>query len=136
MTSTIQSFFHELWQYDPQHPLQFSSITFLILFVFIYTVYYFIKHHIPLRNIYLLLFSLFFYYKSSGWYFLLLLSTAWIDFTIAHLIYHQKGILRKLWMGLSLCLNLGVLAYFKYSHFFSEVFNSFFGATFRWEALS
>jgi len=135
MTSTIQSFFHELWQYDPQHPLQFSSITFLILFVFIYTVYYFIKHHIPLRNIYLLLFSLFFYYKSSGWYFLLLLSTAWIDFTIAHLIYHQKGILRKLWMGLSLCLNLGVLAYFKYSHFFSEVFNSFFGATFRWEAL-
>jgi len=135
MTSTIQSFFHELWQYDPQHPLQFSSITFLILFVFIYTVYYFIKHHIPLRNIYLLLFSLFFYYKSSGWYFLLLLSTAWIDFTIAHLIYHQKGILRKLWMGLSLCLNLGVLAYFKYAHFFSEVFNSFFGATFRWEAL-
>jgi D-alanyl-lipoteichoic acid acyltransferase DltB (MBOAT superfamily) len=135
MTSTIPSFFHELWQYDPHHPLQFSSITFLILFVFIYVIYYFIKHNIPLRNIYLLIFSLFFYYKSSGWYFLLLLSTAWIDFTIAHLIYHQKGMSRKLWMGLSLCINLGVLAYFKYSHFFSDIFNAFFGATFRWEAL-
>jgi D-alanyl-lipoteichoic acid acyltransferase DltB (MBOAT superfamily) len=30
---------------------------------------------------------------------------------------------------------LGVLAYFKYSHFFSGVFNEFFGATFKWEAL-
>ena len=117
MTAIFQSFFHELWKYDPHNPLQFSSITFLILFVTVYTLYFFIKKNIPLRNIYLLLFSLFFYYKSSGWYFLLLLSTAWIDFTIAHLLYHSKGNAKKLWIGLSLFLNLGVLAYFKYSHY-------------------
>jgi len=135
MTAIFQSFFHDLWQYDPNNPLQFSSITFLILFVVIYTLYFFVKKNIPLRNIYLLLFSLFFYYKSSGWYFLLLLSTAWVDFTIAHLLYYSKGNTKKLLIGLSLFINLGVLAYFKYSHFFSDILNDFFGATFKWEAL-
>jgi len=135
MTAIIQSFFNELWKYDPYNPLQFSSITFLILFVVIYTLYFFVKNNIPLRNIYLLLFSLFFYYKSSGWYFLLLLSTAWVDFTIAHLLYYSKGNNKKLLLGLSLFINLGVLAYFKYSHFFSDILNDFFGATFKWEAL-
>jgi D-alanyl-lipoteichoic acid acyltransferase DltB (MBOAT superfamily) len=123
MTTIFSSFFNELWQYDPHNPLQFSSITFLILFVVIYLLYFLIKKNIPLRNIYLLIFSLFFYYKSSGWYFLLLLSTAWVDFTIAHFIFYQKGRTKKLLIALSLFINLGVLAYFKYSHFFSEVFN-------------
>jgi len=135
MTAIFQSFFREIWQYDSNNPLQFSSITFLILFVAVYAIYFVIKKNIPLRNIYLLLFSLFFYYKSSGWYFLLLLSTAWIDFTIAHLLYHSKGNIKKLLIGLSLFINLGVLAYFKYSHFFSNVINDFFGATLKWEAL-
>lgn len=135
MTTIFSTIFHELWQYDPHNPLQFSSITFLILFVVVYFLYYLIKKNIPLRNIYLLIFSLFFYYKSSGWYFLLLLSTAWVDFTIAHFLYYQKGSTKKLLIALSLFINLGVLAYFKYSHFFSEVFNEFFGATFKWEAL-
>lgn len=135
MTAIFQSFFREIWQYDSNNPLQFSSITFLILFVAVYAIYFVIKKNIPLRNIYLLLFSLFFYYKSSGWYFLLLLSTAWIDFTIAHLLYHSKGNIKKLLIGLSLFINLGVLAYFKYSHFFSNVLNDFFGATLKWEAL-
>jgi D-alanyl-lipoteichoic acid acyltransferase DltB (MBOAT superfamily) len=135
MPALFPQFVQDLWQYNPRVPLQFSSITFFILFVAVYTLYLIIKKNIPLRNIYLLLFSLFFYYKSSGWYFLLLLSTAWIDFTIAHLLYHSKGSVKKLWIGLSLFINLGVLAYFKYSHFFSNVFNDFFGATLKWEAL-
>lgn len=135
MTSIFSSFFYELWQYDPLNPLQFSSITFLVLFVVVYFFYYLVKKNIPLRNIYLLIFSLFFYYKSSGWYFLLLLSTAWVDFTIAHFLFYQKGSTKKLLIALSLFINLGVLAYFKYAHFFSEVFNEFFGATFKWEAL-
>lgn len=135
MTTIFSSFFHELWQYDPLNPLQFSSITFLVLFVVVYFFYYLVKRNIPLRNMYLLIFSLFFYYKSSGWYFLLLLSTAWVDFTIAHFLFYQKGKTKKLLIALSLFINLGVLAYFKYTHFFSEVFNEFFGATFKWEAL-
>lgn len=68
-----------------------------------------------LRISYVALFSLFFYYKSSGWYVLLLLLATTSDFLIGQRIAASKSQKsRKLWVGLSVCANLTVLAYFKY----------------------
>lgn len=71
---------------------------------------------------YVTLFSYFFYYKSSGVYFILLLLTTTNDFIIGHLIATStKQTLKKLFVTLSICFNLGMLAYFKYTNFFAEM---------------
>jgi len=121
--------------YNAAQPLQFSSGLFLAAFVPVYLLFALLRRRIAVRNFYLLFVSLFFYYKASGIYFLLLLSTAWVDFTLAHFLYHARGWRRKGLLTLSLAGNLGVLGWFKYSHFFAEAANSLLGTQLDWEAL-
>ncbi len=89
-------------------------------------IYYSIKNkNQAARNVFLFLASLFFYYKTSGFFFLILLfSTLW-DFTLAQCIYQtEKERLRKLFVILSISVNLILLAYFKYAYFFTESYNT------------
>ncbi len=115
--------FWDLFAYNPTEPLIFSSGMFLFLFtgfVFIYAAL--VKTDRP-KLIFVTLFSLFFYYKSSGNYFVLLLFATVVDFTLARLIYDSEDRARKkLLLIASLAVNLGVLAYFKYSGFLMETF--------------
>ena len=70
------------------------------------------------RIIYVTLFSLYFYYKSSGLWFGLLVFTATSDFFIGHYLARATTVrARKALVTLSLCVNLGMLAYFKYFNF-------------------
>ena len=72
--------------------------------------------------IYVTLFSLYFYYKSSGVWFGLLVFTATSDFLIAQVMSRTEGVNRKKWLVvLSLCINLGMLGYFKYFNFLREL---------------
>src|SRR5690606_30417245 len=81
-------------------------------------VYYFLSPTNRPKIIFVTLFSLYFYYKSSGLYFVLLLSATVVDYTLAGLIFLTKDKLkRKLMLIASLSINLGVLAYFKYTNF-------------------
>jgi alginate O-acetyltransferase complex protein AlgI len=75
------------------------------------------------RNLFLLLGSYYFYYSYNPWFLLLLIGTSAFDFWCAKQIgkHNEK---KKLFVGLSLLSNLGVLAVFKYSAFF---YNSIFG---------
>jgi D-alanyl-lipoteichoic acid acyltransferase DltB (MBOAT superfamily) len=76
--------------------------------------------------------SLFFYYKTSGLFVLLLVFATISDFFIAKLVYQSdKELHRKLYVGLSVCINLLVLSYFKYSYFFVDLVNSLFGTAFQ-----
>ena len=85
-----------------------------------------------LRNTFLFIVSLFFYYKTSGLFVLLLIFATISDFFIAKLVYRSdKELHRKLFVGLSVCINLLVLSYFKYSYFFIDLVNSLFGTTFQ-----
>jgi len=114
--------FHKLLQefvYNPKAPMIFSSGFFLFLFLGFIAVYSIVYKHNKLKNIYLTLFSVFFYYKSSGLYFILLLITAVVDYNLARQIARtENNRKRTIFLVISLCVNIGMLVYFKYTNFF------------------
>ena len=118
----------ELLSYDNSAPLIFNSGLFLYLFVGFMAIYLLLRNKISARILYVIAFSLYFYYKSSGLYFLLLLfasvSDYWIGFAIAA---SNDKVARKQLVALSALINLGMLAYFKYTNFFIEIANSIAG---------
>ena len=86
------------------------------------------------RNGYLFFVSLFFYYKTSGLYVWLLIGSTIVGYTLglcfdnlAHRQQQQGSStqpLRKALMIVGVALNLGVLCYFKYAYFFTDIFNT------------
>ena len=120
-------------QYDPSAPMLFSSGLFFFLFIGFLLIYIPLRKHTLARIIYVTLFSLYFYYKSSGLYFGLLVFTATSDFIIAQLMSRtEKPVGRKMWVTLSLCVNLGMLAYFKYTNFLLDIGTSFLHSVGVW----
>lgn len=112
----------DVFTYHGNAPILFSSGLFFFLFIGFLMIYIPLRKHTLARIIYVTLFSLYFYYKSSGWWFGLLVFTATSDFFIARAINGTHSSLgRKLWVTLSLCVNLGMLGYFKYFNFLREV---------------
>jgi len=113
--------------YRPQTPLVFNSMLFVTLFTLFYLVYVVVYKKVAVRNVLLLLFSLYFYYKISGFYVVSLVLIASSDFFIGRLIFVKatKKSKRNLLL-LSLFINLGLLIFFKYTNFF---LNAYFGIT-------
>ena len=108
---------HQL-TYHREEPMLFNTGIFLYLFLVLLFFYQFVYKKENARILYLTLFSLFFYYKSGGLFFLLLILSTVIDYTIANFIYKSKSKPTKTaWLVLSLVINLGFLAYFKYTNF-------------------
>ena len=71
--------------------------------------------------------SLFFYYKSGGYFFSLLIFSTIADFTLGQLIYGAKTDLKKkIFVAISVIINLSLLGYFKYTYFFTDIINSTF----------
>jgi len=115
----------KIWQqliYNPKEPLLFSSGLFIFLFTGFMYVYFLVYKHHRAKTIFVTLFSLYFYYKSSGIYFLLLILSAVVDFSLANAIFRAEGkSKKKMILIISLALNLGLLAYFKYTNFFYSI---------------
>src|SRR5687768_7396398 len=122
----------ELFAYNPEEPLIFNSGLFLFLFTAFLWVYISLsKTHKP-KLIFVTIFSLYFYYKSSGAYFVLLIFATVIDFTLAKLIHaSREQWKRKFYIVLTLVVNLGMLAYFKYTNFLLDSFFSMTGKDFQ-----
>lgn len=115
----------ELLLYQHNAPILFSSGLFFFLFIGFLIIYMSLKNHLLARIIYVTAFSIYFYYKSSGLWFFLLLFTATSDFCIAQGMAHTVSKMgKKLLVALSLCVNLGMLGYFKYFNFVLELFAS------------
>lgn len=111
----------DLVQYQPQAPMLFNSGLFLWLFLGFSCIYVILQPHHRSKVIFVTLFSLYFYYKSSGWYFLLLVLATLVDYVLGWFIYDaEKRVYKRMWMIINLILNLGLLAYFKYTNFFYE----------------
>jgi alginate O-acetyltransferase complex protein AlgI len=92
------------------------------------TIYSFIYKINKARTVYLLLVSLFFYFKTSGVFVILLLFTICSDYFWGRRIHRGSGIIqRKLFLAVSVLLNLSLLCYFKYAYFFTESFNHITG---------
>lgn len=80
------------------------------------------------RTVYLLAVSLFFYFKTSGVFVLLLLFTICSDYFWGRKIHNSTSTRqRKLFLTVSVILNLTLLCYFKYAYFFTESFNQITG---------
>ncbi len=113
----------DLFVYHREAPILFSSGMFLFLFIGFLIIYMSLRKHLLARIIYVTLFSLYFYYKSSGIWFILLLVTATSDFFIGRkLSLTVSTTVRKWLVVLSLCINLGMLCYFKYFNFLMTLF--------------
>lgn len=122
----------DLLAYQHNAPMLFSSGLFLFLFIGFLVFYMSLRKHLLARIIYVTLFSLYFYYKSSGLFFLLLLFVATSDFCIAQCMIRTVSLWgRKAWVVLSLCIDLGLLGYFKYFNFLREIVADVAGGTFE-----
>ncbi len=122
----------ELLKYNPDEPLLFNSGLFLFLFTGFLWLYIALSPTHKPKLIFVILFSWYFYYKSSGEYFVLLIFAAVIDFTLAQLIYYARDKwLKKLFIAITLVVNLGLLAYFKYTNFLFDSFYSLYGREFE-----
>ena len=115
-----------LLSYNVKEPLLFNSGLFLFLFLAFMLFYGMIYNKVMVRIVYITAFSIYFYYKSSGWYFLLMIGAAFMAHFLSLAIYlsWHKG-KRKALLILGLTSYLGLLAYFKYTNFFIEIYNDF-----------
>ena len=117
----IESFV-QFWQYDAENPLMFTTKGILLMFTIFYCIYFRIQSRFNLRIVYVTLFSIYFYYLTSGFYFWLLVLISFTDHSIGFFIYNIKTQWkRKLFLLLSLSIDLGLLCYFKYTNFMIEI---------------
>ncbi len=109
-------------RYNPNTEFVFTHYLFWLFFGVVLLGNAVLYKKCILRNSFLLLTSLFFYYKVGGLYFFLLLISTFVDFFIGlGLGFFQKKAMRKGLLILSLFVNLGMLAYFKYFYFLADV---------------
>jgi len=117
----------DILDFSEDFPLIFTQANFWIFFALVYLFFALIYKQIKLRNVYLLLVSLFFYYKTSGLFVGILLFSTVSDFFIGRYIYKSEiPWKRKFLVTLSVIINLGTLSYFKYAYFFTDSFNLLF----------
>jgi len=122
--------------YSEDSPMLFSKLNFWIFFAILLIGYSFIYRKKALRNVYLFAFSLYFYYRSGGYFFSLLIFSIIIDYSMGLLINSsEKKTYRVFYMIVSIIVNIGLLAYFKYSYFFTDIFNSIFNTNLKVENL-
>lgn len=112
--------------YNAKDPLLFNSGFFLFFFCVFLLGYQFLYKRKLTRVIYFTIFSLYFFYKACGFYFGFILLSAVVDFNLSNWIYRAKTKGRKnAILIFSICINLGLLFYFKYTNFFIEIINDF-----------
>lgn len=102
----------------------FNSLAFAFFFTVVFLLYWLLLGRwVKAQNVFLLLAS-YFFYGWWNWRFLLLLFTSsCVDFLIGLAlgrVQHQGK--RKVLLGISVLVNLGILGFFKYYNFFVESF--------------
>ena len=121
----------QIFLYDPTHPPLFTHFYFWAFFGIVYALFALIVERnakLHMRNVFLMAVSWFFYYKTSGIFLLILAFVTLSDWLIAKLIDRYRGTWKsKLWLIVSVVIDLGLLAYFKYAYFFTNMLNDMFG---------
>ena len=118
---------YDIFEFSKKYPLDFTQMSFWIFFVIVYAGLALTYKRLFIRNLFLFLVSCFFYYKTSGLFVMLLLFSTVTDFYFGRQIdKSQDEGRRKLFVTLSVCLNLFVLSYFKYAYFFTDAYNTIF----------
>ena len=100
----------------------FSSSLFLLYFLPLFLMVYYLADT-RYKNGVILAFSIFFYAWGAPRFLFVILASVILDYYLSHLIYNAKEKKKKTLLIFSVCLNVGVLLYFKYSNFFIENIN-------------
>ena len=99
----------------------FTEFRFLLFFAVVYTVYWTL-HSNRWRKVWLLATS-YAFYGAWDWRFLsLIVGSTLVDYVVGLKIDRHRDVpaLKRRWLALSLCANLGALAFFKYANFFAD----------------
>lgn len=136
-----------IFGFNSDSPLLFTQFYFWAFFALVYAVFAIImevgdsrqdsktsSNRLHLRNIFLMVVSWFFYYKTSGISLFILLFITCSDWLIAKQIYrnnqNQHTARARWWLALSIIIDLGLLCYFKYAYFFTNIINDLLGTEF------
>ncbi|WP_405415771.1 MBOAT family O-acyltransferase [Maribacter sp. Asnod1-A12] len=106
----------------------FNSIEFAIFLPIVFFIYWFIfPKKLKLQNL-LIVGASYLFYGWWDWRFLsLIIFSTFIDFTIGFLLKKEQApIKRKIYLWVSIIINLGFLGFFKYYNFFIESFTDAF----------
>ena len=154
------NFLHHIFAFDADSPLLFTQFYFWAFFALVFALFALLislpfkgsglglsNRRLHLRNVYLLFVSWFFYYKTSGLFLLILAFITLSDWIIAGRIHkhlnrpqtakqddsplNREALIAKGLLALSVTIDLGLLAYFKYAYFFTNMINDLFGTGFR-----
>ena len=127
----MTQFLQHIFSFDPNSPLLFTQFYFWAFFAVVYALFALLQSKRLLRNAFLFFVSLFFYYKTSGLALLILLFVTLSDWLIAKRIEknrdRQHDRRAKAWLIISVVIDLGLLAYFKYAYFFTNMVNDLLG---------
>lgn len=110
----------------------FSGITFLVYFLPVFLLLY---HLVPnkFKNAVILVASIYFYSWGGPKFVFVILGTTFLDFLLVNAMQNQKTQkAKRAYLVFSLCLNLGLLFYFKYCNFFIENINALLGTELSW----
>jgi D-alanyl-lipoteichoic acid acyltransferase DltB (MBOAT superfamily) len=124
----ILTYLKPLFLYVKGQPVIFTQLYFWGFFAVVLAVYSLLYKKNNARTFYLLLVSFFFYYKTSGIFLLLLIFTIISDYNWGRLIYKTESVRKKkVFLTISMILNLSLLCYFKYAYFFVDSVNQLAG---------
>ena len=121
--------------------MYFNSLEFFIFLPVVFVLYWFVTNkNLNFQNALIVLAS-YVFYGWWDWRFLsLILFSSLLDFSIGLLLKKEDNLFkRKIFLWISICVNLGFLAFFKYCNFFIESFVdsfSFFGKELQINTLS
>ena len=106
----------------------FSSLVFLCIFFPLQMLFYYLAKSIEARNTVLILFSLVFYAWGEPFFIVLLVFMCFADWVISQFIYKYRGTGKsKAFLILGCVIDLGLLAFFKYTSFLLGETNQWFG---------
>ncbi len=102
--------------------MKFQSLDFLLIFLPIVVAVYYVSKNNSFRNVILIISSLIFYSWGNLWWSLILILSASVDYFLAQKIsqcdlesnQNKRNLKRKLFLILSIFLNIGLLIFFKY----------------------
>ncbi len=102
----------------------FNSVSFAIFLPIVFFLYWFgTRGNLKQQNILLLVSSYFFYACWDYRFLFLLIFSTFLDYFTGIKIHEAKNQkLKKFWLWLSICINLGFLGVFKYYNFFADSF--------------
>ena len=106
----------------------FSSLVFLCVFFPLQMLVYYLARDIEARNTVLILFSLVFYAWGEPFFIVLLVFMCFVDWGLSQFIYKYRGTGKsRFFLVLGCTVDLGLLAFFKYTSFLLGETHQWFG---------